>query len=582
MSLAKKFLPLIAVIILSFWAVKPLLNPGFFPVHDDTQVARVFEMSKSLKDGMFPVRWVSDLGFGYGYPIFNFYAPLAYYAGSVFNLAGLDALFATKIMIGLGIVLAGIFMYLFAKELFGEAGGVVASLFYIYAPYHAVDIYVRGDVAEFWAYAFIPLAFYGLWKIYKEKKFINVAIGAAGYAGIILSHNLTAMMVTPFLAVFMLMLIAVSYRKKQTKSSLYLISVLLGGLVVSCFYWLPAISEMKYTNVLSQIGTGGFRYFDNFVCPEQLWSSPWGFGGSAPGCVDGLSFMIGKLHILISIASVILAFLLLFLKKHKGDKERLTIIILLFIGFVFSALMTLEVSKPLWQAIPLMDFFQFPWRFLVMASFFGSVLAGSFIWVIGLFPVKKYLPHLTFEAALILIVLLIAVSMKYFVTSPIKESSSGAYSGIYGSNSGLYTTDYYIKWFASGLTHEYLPKGFIIPKSPAQVSNGKVKIVSGKVLINNLERKPTGYAFTADVINPSSVIVPIAYFPFWHISVDGKAGNYSIGNNGIIFNLPIGKHQIIMKYDQTPVESLSDIISIAGIAILLAGIILQVGKRYGR
>ena len=59
---------IISICILSFWTVKPLFAAGFFPIHDSTQVARVYEMGKALKDGVFPVRIVSDVGFGYGYP----------------------------------------------------------------------------------------------------------------------------------------------------------------------------------------------------------------------------------------------------------------------------------------------------------------------------------------------------------------------------------------------------------------------------------------------------------------------------------------------------------------------------------
>src|SRR5215510_3413587 len=120
MRFLKRNLPLLIVILLSFWAIKPLLTTGFFPIHDDTQVARVFEMNKSLTDGMFPVRWVSDLGYGYGYPIFNFYAPFAYYIGSFFMSFGLNSLFATKLMMVVGIILSGIFMYTFAKEFWGK------------------------------------------------------------------------------------------------------------------------------------------------------------------------------------------------------------------------------------------------------------------------------------------------------------------------------------------------------------------------------------------------------------------------------------------------------------------------------
>src|SRR3989337_4591724 len=104
---------------LSVFSILPFFSPGFFTVHDDTQVARVFEMGKSLNDGMFPVRWVQDLGYGYGYPIFNFYAPLPYYVGGFFTLLGFDALISTKIMMIVGIILSGVFMYLLTQELWG-------------------------------------------------------------------------------------------------------------------------------------------------------------------------------------------------------------------------------------------------------------------------------------------------------------------------------------------------------------------------------------------------------------------------------------------------------------------------------
>ena len=74
-------LPLLLLLIFSFWAVRSLLESGYFPMHDDTQVGRIIAMGRALRNGQFPVRWVSDLGYGYGYPIFNFYGPLPYYLG---------------------------------------------------------------------------------------------------------------------------------------------------------------------------------------------------------------------------------------------------------------------------------------------------------------------------------------------------------------------------------------------------------------------------------------------------------------------------------------------------------------------
>ncbi|HEX8931957.1 MAG TPA: 6-pyruvoyl-tetrahydropterin synthase-related protein, partial [Patescibacteria group bacterium] len=351
--------------------IKPFFMSGFFPMHDDTQVARVFEMQKSLKDGMFPVRWTADLGYNYGYPIFNFYAPFAYYVGGFLGLTGLDSLSATKIMMAIGIVLSGLTMYLFAKQFWGIGGGIISALLYLYAPYHALDIYVRGDVAEFWAYAFIPIIFYGLWMAFHKQNWFYVIIGSLGYTAVIISHNLSAMMITPFIMLFILVLLFFSWKIKDSKKIYYPFLILLFGIILAAFYWLPVFSEMKYTNVLSQVG-GGADYRDHFVCPVQLWSSPWGFGGSAPGCVDGLSFKLGKIHIGIFLLAVLSLFL-----WRKSEKEKFYLGVLISLFVLFSVFLTFSQSQFIWDAITPMAFLQYPWRFLLLAAFFMSFVGGA-------------------------------------------------------------------------------------------------------------------------------------------------------------------------------------------------------------
>ena len=429
---------IILVLALSFWAIKPLFIQGFFPMHDDTQVARVFEMGKMLANGTFPVRWVPDLGYGYGYPIFNFYAPLAYYVGGAFMLLGFDALLATKIMMALGVILAGVFMYLLAREFFGRLGGIVSGLFYTYAPYHALDIYVRGDVAEFWAYAFIPLAFLGLYKR-------SLIVGSLGFAGVILSHNLTALMVAPFLLIAGLLLIIFSKKETRIHNTLYIILYTFLGLALSAFYWIPALLEMKYTNVLSQIG-GGADFRDHFVCLSQLWSSQWGFGGSAKGCIDGLSFMIGKLHILMT-GLVLVLFLFGRLKQHKG------IILFSLISFPSSLFLMLETSKSVWEVIPAMAFFQYPWRFLILASFSSSLLAGSLVVLSSSLKIKPY--WLAFP----LIALLLFFNIKFFVPQT-----------TFSATSKDFTNEKALKWTDSKTSDEFLPADFKKPKSEHEVS----------------------------------------------------------------------------------------------------------------
>ncbi len=567
MKIIKKIFLILVVILLSFFSIKPLLMSGFFPMHDDTQVARVYEMGRALSDGMFPVRWAADLGYGYGYPIFNFYAPLSYYFGGVINALGVDALVSTKITMIAGIILSGVFMYLLARKLWGEIGGLVSSLFYVYAPYHAIDIYVRGDVAEFWAYAFIPLVFFGILKASDEKKWGYVALGSLGYAGIILSHNLTALMITPFLILFILFLFFKEYKNKQYRLS-YSLFILLFGVGLSAFYWLPALFELRFTNVLSQIG-GGADFRNHFICITQLWQSPWGFGGSAPGCVDGVSFKIGKIHLILSSTAIVFLVISLQYKKFKNlfikNDQQIIFAIFSVFAFAISVLLTLEISKPIWEFVPLMAFFQFPWRFLIVVSFSTSVLAGFFIWVIQ--RAEKDIIKLdkaNFIIASAAIFVLIFFNSKLFAPQ----------SYLYRESSD-YTNPLSLKWTASKISDEYMPKNFVKPSIKDDVVRDK--IVSQTEGTKVLFQSSSTNKIHANIFSEkeTKVKVNLAYFPGWNIFIDNKESSPEISNNGFYVNIPAGSHSLDIFFTQTSIEKFATSVSLASLFLLLAGIILS-------
>ncbi len=528
-----EFWGVFVVLILSFWAIAPFFTGGFFPMHDNTQVARVYEMGKALSDGHFPVRWAADLGYGYGYPLFNFYAPLPYYIGGLINSLGVNALDATKAMMVIGILLSGISMYLLSRQFWGEWGGIVSALFYVYAPYHAVDIYVRGAVGEFWAYAFIPLLFYGLWRIYQEQKWRWVIVGAIGLAGVILSHNLTALMLLPFLITFIIFI-----PKRYTLYAVFL------GFGLSAFYWLPALLEMSYTNVLSQVG-GGANFRDHFVCWQQLWDSPWGFGGSAPGCIaDGLSFKLGKLHIITSLIIVMLMFI-------RVIKNKQIVILLGFFGLAVSIFLTLEISQPFWEILPFTQFIQYPWRFLVFASFFSSLIAGAVIWQTRRFNTLPYL------SAGIIVFLLIFFNFKLFEPKT-----------IFLKTAIDYTNDNFIKWAASGISDEYMPKGFVKPKMKEEVIIKRVS--DGEIIVDKTHK----LVFVTNFEKEKSVFVNIAPFPAWKAYIDGIPISYQNKNNGIEILLPQGRHEVNFSFTSTFVERLANIISVFSVVMLIGGILV--------
>ncbi|MBI2621373.1 MAG: hypothetical protein HYW63_01850 [Candidatus Levybacteria bacterium] len=546
METLKNNLILISLFVFSALLVLPLLQPGFFNIHDDTQVQRVFEMKTALTDGTFPVRWVPNLGYGHGYPIFNFYAPLAYYIGAFFMFFGLNALSATKLMIGIGAMSAGISMYFLGKEFWGKLGGLLSALLYLYAPYHALDIYVRGDIGEIYAYAFIPSIFYGLWKYYKTQKFLYLAIGSVSYAGVIASHNLTALMISPFILFVSLVLLS------KTRS-LQILFIPVVGVLLASFYWLPALLEMNYTNVLSTIG-GKADFRDHFVCLRQLWDSPWMFGGSAPGCTDGLSFRLGKLHVLLASIAV-----LVFLAIFKKEKEKSLAIGISIALLLFSIFLMLDASKFIWEKTPYMNFFQYPWRFLLASSFFASFIGGSIIYFLSRFESKKN-KLLMIGIYLVLIILPIALYLKLFVPQSYLLKISDDY-----------TSQRSLKWTTSKISDEYLPRSFKAPEAEEEIIGDKI---SGEN-INVTDQALKTNKLSAMIESPEDTRITIhtPYFPAWKYYINGKKVDVVEEDNGVSLSMPKGSNIVTARFEETPVEKTGNLLSLSGVLGLLVGII---------
>ncbi len=443
---------LIGFFLISIFSVLPFFQSGFFQIHDDVQVARVYEMGKSLSLGMFPVRWVIDLGYGFGYPIFNFYSVLPYYLGGTLTLFGFDALLATKIIFVIAIIGSGISMYYLVNSFFGKAAALTSALVYLYFPYHAVNIYVRGDLAELWAYMFLPLVFLSFFKIYQEKNLSKkyIVIGALSMAAVIICHNLSAFMLFIFLGIFSLFSLLTGTNKKNIFTSCVLVFGL--AFMLSAFYAVPATIEASLTNVLTQVG-GGADFAKNFVCIRQLWDGPWGFGGSVAGCVDGLSFKLGKSNIIFAVIAILLA--IFYFSKLKENR---VIIVFSIVFLILSVFMTLPISNFIWE-LPFMDFLQYPWRFLNFTGVFISIVIGSGVWIVS----QQFEKKAEYVAVIVIILSTLFINGKLFVPQRYLDRSSD-----------YYTNKMYLNWTASKISDEYLPKGFVRPTSYEQISKYKL------------------------------------------------------------------------------------------------------------
>lgn len=551
----KTILSLLLVIFFSIFTVLPLFKSGFFPMHDDTQVARVYEMGKALGDGQFPVRWVDDLGYGYGYPIFNFYSPLPYYIGGFLTLVDVDSLIATKIMFVVGILLASISMYFFAERFFGQLAGIASSVVFTYFPYHAINIYVRGAVGEFFAYAFLPLVFLGLSRRWMWLSSVSIFL-------VIVSHNLTALMLVMLLAVFIPLNLLFSKERKKLLI-FYALSISF-GILFSAFYSLPAIFEMKYTNVLSQVG-GGADYKDHFVCPSQLWNSMWSFGGSTNSCLDGMSFKLGKTNILFVMLSILLFVYLL--SKHKIKPDKKVAFISSLVLLLFSILLVLPISKPVWDIIPPMKFLQYPWRFINFIALFASLLVGFLI-----FGINEFNKKFTLVVVVGVVCATLIFNAKLFVPQTILDV-----------NSDYYTNERMLKFKASKISDEYMPKGFVKPVAESNVPSITGSIGEGGNL--SVISQKTGYVkLSYQSEGDNTILINKAHFPAWRAYINSENVNLTENSTGMEVGVLQGDGIVELKFEQTLIEIIANLITFfAFLAIITYAILLLRRKRsYGK
>lgn len=556
----KIVISLAVVLLLSFWAIKPLFHEYMYHIHDDDQVVRVAQMAKALSDGQFPVRWTPDLGYGYGDLIFNFYSPLPYYVGAVFNLAGVEILKATQIMFIIGILLSSITMYFFAREFWGERGGIFSAMLYLYAPYHAVDIYVRGALAEIWGIGLLPLPFLAVYKVMRTPSYRWFVIGSLSYAALLLSHNITAFVASPLLVLYSLYLLF-AY-KLQRKTIAYAFAILGGGLLLSAFFWLPALKEQHL------IGTWAFTkgstdYALHFVCPEQLWSSPWAFGTSVPGCTDYMSLKIGKFHLLF--AGVAGFLFLIFRKKNKQ-----TTILPFFLGLLLlSIFMTLEWSKFLWDTITPLALVQFPWRYLIFITFAAGFVGGA--WFLLITNKKPWLQSTVLVVCFILVVfnarlLPLRWEAKYFVAD------------FYLTAKGIdYLTQENIKWRVSSYTREYIPKTLVQPLEQAGIVRKKL-VPSKTVTLSQIDIQSTKHTFKTSSETGGTVIDNTAYFPGWKVFIDRKEVTIKKPQGKIHINIPQGTHEVIVIFTNTPIRTLANTLSLLALGSLIIGGVLTKKK----
>ncbi len=543
------------LLIISLPSIFPLLKPGYFPIHDDIQAFRLLELDKCVKDGQIPCRWIPDMGYGYGYPQFNYYGPFPYYVMEVFHLAGFGFLDSTKIGFALSIIISALGMYLLGKSLWGKAGGIISSAFYIYGPYRAVNIYVRGAMGETWGMAFLPFIFWSVKEVIESKKYAKLWL-ALSLAALFTSHNITAIIFIPFFVVWILYLI---FTKKQNLPSFikHFKNIFISGLwgfLISAFFTLPAFFEREYVHIETLL-MGYFNYLAHFVGLKQLLlSTKFDYGVSELGNNDGLLLSPGITH---WVFPIIIVALLFWFKR----KKLLRLLLLFVLMGWFSLFLIHPKSTFIWQSLPILSFVQFPWRFLTIATFCFSVASGA---IVAILPKKINIKRVFIG---LIVLLVISINLSYFKPSRVLNiTDADKFSGDNWQKQLTISIFDYLPIYAK---HPPTQKA---PETPTFL-DGKGEIISG-------EKGSDWQRWSIDVVSQnSSVIFPIYDFPIWTAMVNNQKNIITHDNElGLItISLSKGMNDVNLSLRDTPLRKVSNFLTL--ISIILIPIYIIKSKR---
>ena len=546
------FWPIVIVLLFGLLAGRSLITPGYFIMHDDLQMMRQLEMEKCFTDGQIPCRWVPDMGYGYGFPLFNFYPPLPYLIGQGVRLLSFSFVDTAKIVFLLSFLVSGVTMYLLAKEIFkSRLGGIVSAVFYIWAPYHSVDVYVRGAMNEAWALAWFPLILWTSYRLITEKKKYTgwvIALALSWFA-LFTSHNLMVLIFTPVFAGWCLLWL---WRSKNLMPGIkYLAYSGFLALGLAAFFTLPAVFEQKLVHVDTLV-VGYYEYIAHFADTNQLlFSRFWGYGPSIWGESDGMPFQIGHIHWITSLLIGIATWLFLKRKKIKINPHIFYIVFYFLIVGWLSLFMAHSRSTPIWQMIPPLKFVQFPWRFLTLSTLSLSFIAGFSVLIL-----KKLLPRRYMLCAVILTMGLVAFNWNYFL--PL------------GGKMGPLTDEEKFANAAWDLQRtagifDYLPKG--ARENPKGGQSVLAEIMEGEGKLSDLRQGTDWAGFkTEAAANKMLVRINVFDFPRWKVTLDGKQIEHFIPDTEawgrMYIEVPEGNHEIYLKLFNTPIRTVSNMVSL--------------------
>ncbi len=545
------------VLLITLLAGLPLLQLKVMRGHDALEyLPRTIEFYHSLEEGHLLPRWAPHLSRGYGQPSFIFNPPLIYWAASLFHALGASVIASLDLACPALLVVAGLGTYAFAQELLGRAGGLAAAAAYVLAPFMLVNLYVRHAFADYAAMAFIPWAFWGLrgWVGARSSSrggAYRLPAAAAAIALVLLSSNPVALITVPALLLYVAFL---AWRARSGQVLLRGGWAIALGLGLAAFFWVPALMERGWVQT-ERLLEGYLSYRNHFVYLHQLVHSPWGYGFSVQGADDGMSFGLGPIHL----GLLAISLFLVWRRRHrpareKGGRRDHLLFLVGLLGVV--ALLVTNNSIWLWDALPVLQYLEFPWRILALAAVATAFACG--------FPLSLAPPAARRWLLAAVLIALVVTGVPRARPEGFHDVSDADYAPHVIAQTGIAVTT----------AGEYEPIwAEAPPQAPAPA--GRLLVLNGEVRVLESRVTDTRYEWLLEAAGPARLRVATFYYPGWRLSVDGERRPVVQNGQGTMdVALEAGTHRVTVAFGTTPLRSWASWAPVAALLLLVLSLIL--------
>lgn len=537
-------LPLLVVMATAFLVILPFFFLGNPSGHDfEFHVNSWMEVLGQWRQGIIYPRWAALAQYGYGEARFIFYPPISWTLG-----ASLGVFLPWRVVPGayiwLALTLSGCSMFLLARRWLGYRDAIFAAALYAANPYYIVIVYWRSAFAELLAGALLPLLLLSALRLEQdeaEPALPLVLIVTAAWL-----TNIPAAIILNYSLVLLILILAILRRspKLLVRGGL---AVLLGA-ALAAFFLVPAAYEQKWVNIAEALSPG-VRPQDNFL-----------FKNISDIDHNRFNLFVSVIATAEMIVLVIAAFF-----SRPWRRQQPQAWWTLFGWALVSALLNFSFTVWLWDYLPELRYLQLPWRWLLCLNltFALFVTMASRRWLV--------------RALICLSMLAVIIFVGHRVQTPWWEKAEDLTQMLNAQRSGAGYEG----------TDEYVPVGGdpyeIKQDAPWVTLNDTLlpSVQSSRIQIQQWDAESR--SFTADLAQPSQLVLRLFNYPAWHVEVNARAVTTATRavTGQMLIPLQAGHNLVRITFSRTWDRTVGAIIS-ATTALFLGAFVLFIRPKHRR